>query len=148
MMIGFNGNHKGSHMFRSVLEGIAMTMKNHTQAMCDERGVSLTSIIVSGGGSNGDLFMQIFADVYGVPAHRNVINGSASMGAAICTALALGVYKDRQDAIQHMVKRRDTFYPIKENVARYKEINEKVYSKISDYTDQLLRTSHEILHNK
>jgi len=25
-MIGFDGTHKGSHMFRSVLEGIAMTM--------------------------------------------------------------------------------------------------------------------------
>ncbi|MCF7914670.1 MAG: sugar kinase, partial [Spirochaetaceae bacterium] len=89
MMIGFNGSHKGPHMFRSVLEGIAFTMKNHAQAMCDERGVDLTSLVVSGGGSNGELFMQIFADVFGVPAHRNVVNESASMGAAICAALAL-----------------------------------------------------------
>jgi sugar (pentulose or hexulose) kinase len=145
MMIGFNGKHKGPHMFRSVLEGIAMTMKNHAQAMCDERGITITNIVVSGGGSNGDLFMQIFSDVFGVPAHRNVINGSASMGAAICTALALGVYKNRQEAIEHMVRRKDTFLPIKENVALYKEINEKVYSKIVDYTDELLRTSHDIL---
>ncbi|MBC7959467.1 MAG: sugar kinase [Vallitaleaceae bacterium] len=145
LMIGFNGKHKGPHMFRSVLEGIAMTMKNHAQAMCDERGIELTSIVVSGGGSNGELFMQIFADVFGVPAHRNVINGSASMGAAICTALALGVYKNRQEAIEHMVKRRDTFLPIEENVRLYKEINEKVYSKIADSTDELLRISHDIL---
>lgn len=144
MMIGFNGKHKGPHMFRSVLEGIAMTMKNHAQAMCDERGVALTNIVVSGGGSNGELFMQIFADVFGVPAHRNVINGSASMGAAICTALALGVYENRQEAIEHMVRRRDTFEPIVANVALYKEINEKVYSKITDYTDELLKISHTI----
>ena len=148
MMIGFNGNHKGPHMFRSVLEGIAMTMKNHAQAMCDERGVKLTNIVVSGGGSIGDLFMQIFADVFGVPAHRNVINGSASMGAAICTALALEVYKNRQEAIDHMVKRRDTFLPIDENVTLYKEINEKVYSKIVDYTDELLKISHDILNKR
>lgn len=145
IMIGFNGKHKGPHMFRSVLEGIAMTMKNHAQAMCDERGVELTNIVVSGGGSNGELFMQIFSDVFGVPAHRNVVNGSASMGAAICAALALGVYNDRQEAIDHMVRRRDTFYPIKENVSLYKEINEKVYSKIVDYTDELLKISHGII---
>lgn len=145
IMIGFNGKHKGAHMFRSVLEGIAMTMKNHAQAMCDERGVEITNIVVSGGGSNGDLFMQIFADVFGVPAYRNVINGSASMGAAICTALALGIYKDRQEAIDQMVKRRDTFLPIAENVALYSEINEKVYSKIVESTDELLRVSHNIL---
>lgn len=144
MMIGFNGMHKGPHMFRSVLEGIAMTMKNHAQAMCDERGVELSNIIVSGGGSNGDLFMQIFADVFGVPAHRNVVNGSASMGAAICTALALGIYKNRQEAIEHMVKRRDTFTPILENVTLYQDINQNVYRKIASSTDELLKESHEI----
>lgn len=145
MMIGFNGTHKGPHMFRSILEGIAMTMKNHAQAMCDERGVGLSNIIVSGGGSNGDLFMQIFADVFGVPAHRNVVNGSASMGAAICTALALGIYKNRQEAIENMVRRRDTFTPISQNVALYKDINQNVYRKLTSSTDEILKKSHEIL---
>lgn len=144
MMIGFNGTHKGPHMFRSVLEGIAFTMKNNAQAMCDERGIELSNLIVSGGGSNGELFMQIFADVFGVPAHRNVVNGSASMGAAICTALALGVYESRQEAIEHMVRRRDTFMPIAENVALYKEINEEVYQHITEYTDELLKKSHKV----
>lgn len=144
MMVGFNGTHKGPHMFRSVLEGIAFTMKNHAQAMCDERGIELSNLVISGGGSNGELFMQIFADVFGVPAHRNVVNGSASMGAAICTALALGVYKDRQEAINHMVRRRDTFEPIPENVELYKEINEKVYKRLVPDTDELLKVSHEI----
>jgi sugar (pentulose or hexulose) kinase len=144
MIIGFNGTHKGQHMFRSMLEGIALTMKNYATAMCDERGVELSNIVVSGGGSNGELFMQIFADVFGVPAHRNVVNGSASMGAAICTALALGVYKEREEAIKHMVKRRDTFMPIGENVKIYKDINENVYKHITDCTDELLKRSHEI----
>ncbi|MBK5241793.1 FGGY-family carbohydrate kinase [Clostridium sp.] len=148
MIIGFNGTHKGQHMFRSMLEGIAFTMKNYVEAMCDERGIELSNIIVSGGGSNGELFMQIFADVFGVPAHRNVVNGSASMGAAICTALALGVYKEREEAIEHMVKRRDSFMPIYENVKIYKEMNENVYKHITDYTDELLKKSHEIFKDK
>jgi sugar (pentulose or hexulose) kinase len=144
MMIGFNSTHKGPHMFRSVLEGIALTMKNHAQAMCDELGSELTNIVVSGGGSNGQLFMQIFADVFGVPAHRNIVNGSASMGAAICAALALGVYKDRQEAIDHMVQRRDTFAPIEENVVLYDKINNEVYKDIIPATDDLLKRSHRI----
>ena len=148
MIIGFNGTHKGQHLFRSVMEGIAMTMKNHAQAMCDELGIKLSKIVVSGGGSNGNLFMQIFADVFGVPAHRNIVNGSASMGAAICTALALGVYKDRQEAIENMVKIRDTFEPIAENVSLYKEINEQVYRHLADQTDGLLKKSHEIFASK
>ncbi|MBU3182147.1 FGGY-family carbohydrate kinase [Clostridium psychrophilum] len=148
MMIGFNGTHKGQHMFRSILEGIAFTMKNYAQAMCDERGIELSNIVVSGGGSNGELFMQIFADVFGVPAHRNVVNGSASMGAAICVALALGVYKERNEAIEHMVKRRDTFMPIDENVNIYEKMNENVYKHITSYTDELLKKSQEIFQGK
>ena len=144
MMIGFNSTHKGPHMFRSVLEGIAMTMKNNARAMCDEMGAPLTPIVVSGGGSNGELFMQIFADVFGVPAHRNVVNSSAGLGAAICTALALGIYKDKQDAIDNMVRRRDTFIPVKENVERYNRINSEVYQHIVPATDNLLLKSHRI----
>ena len=144
MMIGFNGIHKGPHMFRSILEGIAMTMKNHAQAMCDERGIEISNIIVSGGGSNSELFMQIFADVFNVPAHRNIVNGAASIGAAICTALALRVYENRQEAIDHMVRRRDTFHPVAKTASLYKKINENVYRMITHYTDELLQKSHDI----
>jgi len=145
IMIGFNGTHKGPHMFRSILEGIAMTMKRNILAMCDERGITLTQAIISGGGSKGDVFMQIFADVLGVPAKRNVVSGSASIGSAICTSLALSIYSDRDEAIEHMVHIKDTFTPIPENVALYKEIDEKVYRHIADQMDGLLKASHAIL---
>ncbi len=145
LMIGFTANHRGAHMFRSAIEGIAMTMRNHAEAMCDARGVAPARVVVSGGGANGDLVMQVIADVFGIPAQRNRVAGSASLGAAICTALALGVYKSREEAIKHMVHRRDVFDPIPQNVSLYKELNEQVYRKLSTRTDDLLRRSHDIL---
>lgn len=144
MMIGFNGSHKGPHMFRSILEGIAMTMKNNVMAMCAERGTSPKRLIISGGGSNGDLFMQIFADVFNLEAVRNQVNGSASLGAAICAAVALGVYPNRDEAIKNMVRVRDSFAPILENVAIYDQINETVYKHLATAMDPLLRTSHNL----
>mgnify|MGYP004703909201 CR=1 FL=1 len=144
MMVGFNGTHKGPHMFRSVMEGIAMTMKNHAQAMCDELGIKMSKIVVSGGGSNGNMFMQIFADVFGVPAYRNQVNGSAGMGAAICAALALGIYRDRQEAIENMVRIRDCFTPAEANVSLFREINENVYRHLAGQNEALLKKSHEI----
>ena len=65
-------------------------------------------------------------------------------GAAICTALALNVYRDRQEAIDHMVRRRDTFSPIEENVVLYNRINEDVYRDIIPTTEDLLMRSHRI----
>lgn len=148
MMIGFHGAHRGAHMYRSVLEGIAMTMKNHAQAMCDERGTDLQKIIISGGGANGDLFMQIFADVFGVSARRNEITGSAGLGAAICVAMALGIYPDRNTAIEKMVRKKEVFNAKPENVALYREINEGVYQHLSANIDNVLRKSHDIFKSR
>ena len=109
LMIGFDGRHTRAHIYRSILEAIALSMKNHADAMCEELGVMLEKIIVSGGGSNSNLFMQIFADVFGLPAVRNKVNGSASLGSAICVAVALEQYDNFPEAIRNMVEKGDIF---------------------------------------
>lgn len=139
LMIGFDGRHTRAHIYRSILEAIAYTMKNHADAMCEELDVTLEKIIVSGGGSNSDLFMQIFADVFGLPALRNQVNGSASLGSAICVSVALGEYKNYEEAIHVMVKKGNTFFPDKDNLKIYQLLNEKVYQQIPKYTDEILK---------
>ncbi len=72
MMLGFDARHTRGHMYRSILEAIALTMKTHVDAMCAELSIILDEIVISGGGSMSRLFMQIFADVFGIPASRGV----------------------------------------------------------------------------
>jgi len=67
MFIGFDERHGYAHMYRAVLEGIAFTMKRNMAAMTAERDMDLRTLVVSGGGSNSDLMMQIFADVFNIP---------------------------------------------------------------------------------
>ena len=63
-MIGFDGRHTKFHIYRSILEGIAFTMKNHVDEMSDELALRTKRIILSGGGAQSDLFFcQIFADI-------------------------------------------------------------------------------------
>ncbi|EUJ23704.1 hypothetical protein PGRAN_07371 [Listeria grandensis FSL F6-0971] len=109
MMIGFDARHTRAHIYRSILEAISLTMKNRVDEMCAELGITLDNIIISGGGSNSTLLMQIFADVFGIPATRNEVNGSASLGAAICVAVALEVYPNYNTATKKMVRIRDQF---------------------------------------
>ncbi len=145
VMIGFHGGHTRAHMYRSLLEAIALTMKNNLDAMCSELGVELSRIIVSGGGSNGDLFMQIFADVFAVPAVRNVVNGAASLGSAICAAVAVGAFDDFSKAMRKMVRIRDTFQPITANTVVYRKINAGVYRQLTRYTDIILENRYSVL---
>ncbi len=147
IMIGFGAHMNEAFMYRSILEGIAYTMKNNCDAMCRELGKPLKEIVISGGGSNSDLFMQIFADIFNLPTKRNVINESASLGAAINTAAALGIYENYETAVRNMVRVKDTFYPKEENVILYRKLNERAYKNMSDYTDEVLKEIHGIYHS-
>ena len=144
IMIGFDGRHGGAHIYRSVLEGIALTIKNNADAMCEELGLKLENLIISGGGSNSNLFVQIFADMFGLPASRNVVNSAAGLGSAICAALATGVYDNYVTAIEKMVKIRDVFQPDFEHYELYKKMNDEVYKHITGYTDEILKKSFPI----
>ena len=143
MMIGFDGRHTRAHIYRSILEAIALTMKTHVDNMLCELGIELENIIVSGGGSHSDLLMQIFADVFAIPVARNVVNGSASLGSAISVAVATDVYKDYAEAIKHMVKVSNHFFPDEENTIIYKKLN-NIYRTVTSHTDELLRESYKI----
>lgn len=100
--LGFDGRQGKYHLYRSVLEGIAMTMFDKTNAMMTELDRPYGRLIISGGGSNSDVMMQIFADVFGRPTVRMSNNNAAGLGAAICVAAGLGIYPSFNAASEQM----------------------------------------------
>ena len=144
IMLGFDARHARGHVYRSILEAIALTMKTHVDAMCSELGITLQEIVVSGGGSSSPLFMQIFADAFGIPSSRATGPGGASLGAAICAAVATGVYADFATAAARMEKPRQSFAPITVNVELYRRLNAMVYREIRHATDPVLEQSYPL----
>ncbi|MDF2656392.1 MAG: sugar kinase [Bacillota bacterium] len=145
VILGFDERHTRGHIYRSLLEGIAMTLKNSYDAMNQELGVKPDKIIVCGGGSNSDLYMQIFADMYGVKTIRNQINGAAALGSAICAAVAAGIYPDFKEAVQAMVKVRDEFTPNAANHVTYSKIISGAYRSLPEMLEGTLRTVYETM---
>lgn len=127
MILGIDRNHQRAHVYRSILEGIALTMKNNAEAMLEEAGRDVNEIIVTGGGSNSDLLMQIISDVFNKPVTRNTVNESASLGAAICAAVYTKQYESFEDAINNMVKHEEDFQPNQTDVKLYEEANKNRY---------------------
>ena len=142
-MIGFHQRHTRGHIYRALMEAIAMRMKNNFDAMNRELGLSVPELIVCGGGSNSDLFMQIVADVFGVTATRNAINGAAGLGAAICAAVGSGHYGGFGEAVTHMVHQRDEFPHDRERHRIYSRINERAYRDLTDLLEDTLKRIHE-----
>ena len=145
IMLGFHACHTRAHLYRSMLEAIALTMKNHMNAMCRDLRIELDQIIVSGGGgARSGLFMQIFSDVFGIPAIRNEIMDAAGLGSAICVAVAVNAYDTFGAAIEKMVRIRDFFHPIPEHTSLYDKMNQEVYRHITGFTDSILEKSYSI----
>jgi len=145
-MLGFDARHTRGHLYRSILEAIALTMQHHVDAMCGELDIELTEIVVSGGGSNSPLFMQIFADSFGIPAYRTVGAGGASLGAAMCAAAAAGVHPTIEAAVAAMAPSREAFTPDAANGAVYRRMNADVYHSIRSATDPIYETAYPIFH--
>ena len=138
-LLGFDGSQGRAHIYRSILEGIALTMANHTAAMEQALGRRLSPVLVSGGGSRSDLMMQIVTDVFDRPARRTTVNDAAGLGAAICAAVGHGLYPDWDQATAAMVSAGDHFAPDARAARAYQQIN-TVYAALTTFTDPLFRS--------
>jgi sugar (pentulose or hexulose) kinase len=119
-------------------------MKTCVDNMVRELGITLDDIVVSGGGASSPLFMQIFADVFGIPARRTIGASGASLGSAVCAAVATGAYRDFETAAATMAGERETFTPDLANTAMYARVIDEVYTHIRAATDPILQRSYPI----
>jgi xylulokinase len=138
-LLGFDGSQGRAHIYRSILEGIALTMANNTAAMEQALGRRLSPVLVSGGGSRSDLMMQIVADVFDRPARRSAVSDAAGLGAAICAAVGHGIYLDWDQAAAAMIIPGGEFAPDGRAARAYQQIN-KVYATLAAVTDPLFRS--------
>jgi xylulokinase len=144
-LLGFDGSQGRAHIYRSILEGIALTMANNTAAMEQALGGRLSPVLVSGGGSRSDLMMQIVADVFDRPARRTAVADAAGLGAAICAAVGHGIYPDWDLATAAMVGAAGQFTPDARAVRAYRQVN-TVYAGLTAFTDPLFRSMADALH--
>ena len=138
-MFGFDGRHTRAHIYRSILEGIAFTVKNHVDKMTQELKTPLKHLIISGGGANSDLMMQIFADIFGVSTSRNQVKSSASIGCVISAGMAVGAFNSHEEAVEKMVRKADEFIPNLKNTEFYDQLNDRVYKHVNQHFDPILK---------
>jgi sugar (pentulose or hexulose) kinase len=143
-ILGFDGRQGRAHVYRSILEGIAMTMRDRTDAMAAELGTAFARVVVSGGGSSSDLMMQVVADVFQRPAIRTVGDSAAGRGAAICAAVATGVHPSVAAATAAMVAERDRFEPDPATASVYDALR-AVHADATAHTDALYRRTAAIV---
>jgi sugar (pentulose or hexulose) kinase len=145
-MLGFDARHTRGHLYRSIMEAVALTMYEHVDAMRNELEATLGALVVTGGGAASELFVQIIADVFGLPTSRLVGGaGGASLGAAICAAVATGSHPDFDTAVARMAAPRETFSPDRARGELYRRLG-AVYRDVRAATDTVYQRTHPIFH--
>lgn len=135
-ILGLDGSHGAHDLYRSILEGIALTMRGHADAMEDALDRTPRRLVVSGGGSRSDLMMQVVADVFGRPAERAAVADAAGTGAAMCAAVGHGVHQDFDAAVAAMVRPGEVFEPDPASQRQYDAVRD-VYAQVTKHTDGL-----------
>jgi xylulokinase len=105
---GRTARHTQGHAVRSILEAVAVALREQVRAVCRE--TDPTEVRSAGGAARSDLWLQIKADMLGVPFRATLCPEPTSLGAAILAEAALsgaGV----PEIARHWVRLGDLYRP-------------------------------------
>jgi xylulokinase len=112
--------HTRVHIYRAILEALAFALRENVEFLrdCGLRPRVVRSI---GGGARSDLWLQIKADVLGVPVERPAVTEAAVMGAAMLAAVGCGDRASLRQASESLYRCARIFEPQRHNRAAYAE---------------------------
>jgi len=116
--------HTRSHIIRSVLEGVSYEIRANLEVM-KSLGLPSDEVRVTGGAARSETWMQIQADVLGVPVIRTELEEATALGAAILACYGVGIFKSIPAAAREMVRLKDQLKPSTRNKAVYDRAYEK-----------------------
>lgn len=101
--IGLTASHDRRHLVRSVMEGVAFSLKD-CLSIIREQGLQIEQMRATGGGAKSVLWRQILADVLGAELVITNATEGPAFGAALLAGVAGGVYSSVQEACEQTVR--------------------------------------------
>lgn len=119
-LYGFTVHHTKAHVIRAIMEALGLAIRQLVEAF-ETLDIPVNEIRSLGGGAKSELWSQIKADIVGHP-FCTVANpeDAACLGAAILAGVAVGVWKDVEEAVGRSVALQDgSSVPQEENRSVY-----------------------------
>jgi xylulokinase len=134
-IIGLSSGHNRGHLYRAILEGIAMEQVLANKAVEMATGNPTKEYALIGGGAKSKLWRQIIADASGKRVLNMLTDEASSLGAGISAAVACGWFPSFEEAADKMVSVKEIIDPIPQNTDQYSnQLNtyRKIYPAISE----------------
>ena len=117
-IVGLSFDSKRADIVRAILEGLAYEQALGVRRL-NEIGVDIRELTAVGGGAKSERWMQIKADIIGLPVSVLHTSEAASLGVAMLAGWATGVYASLHEAAAQLIRARKTFLPRQEYAAHY-----------------------------
>ncbi len=134
-VIGLDLATKREEFVKAILEGITLEIKLNLHLM-KEAGMDVKELRAIGGGAKSETWLQLKADIFDREVLALDVSEAVSLAMAMLGGVAVGEYKDLQEAVGLLVKEKKRFFPNKEKSEKYEEKFEK-YRKLYPLMKQI-----------
>jgi xylulokinase len=111
-------------LYRACMEGVAYEMRLNYEAL-QGSGLRFTRLNATGGGAKSKVWMQMKADVLNLPLTTLKTVDAGTVGCAMLTGIAIGRFRNLDDAAAHMVEETETYCPRPEMHEKYMNIYQR-----------------------
>ena len=136
--IGMRPDTTRKQMTLAVLEGVTFALKDCLEA-AKKNGIEVKKTKLCGGGAKSPLWRKIVANVMNMPVEIPQTEQGPSFGGAMLAMVGCGEYGTVQEAVNGIVKVKETVYPEKQTAMLYEKrygIFKKLYPVLKEvYAD-------------
>jgi xylulokinase len=118
--VGLTVRHDKRHMVRSVLEGVAYSLRDCIELFRD-LDVPIQQVRAVGGGARSAAWRQILANVFGTEMVTINITDSTAYGGALLAGVGTGIYASVPEACAQTIHIVDRTEPVAEHVKTYND---------------------------
>lgn len=127
-IVGLTAGHTVADIYRACMEGVVYEMMLNMEYL-KESGVAFTMLHATGGGARSEVWMQMKADMLGVPITALATADAGTVGSAMLTGIAVGCFHDLKDAAEHMVEEKKVYQSNSVMHEKYQKVYER-YRKL------------------
>lgn len=109
--VGLSNFARRGDMLRAIVEGLDYQVLDIVSALQQGLGIRPDKLVVVGGATRNPFWMQNKADVTGLPIEVPEVEEATSLGAAILAGIGVGLYRDEQEAFEHVNKPGRSYQP-------------------------------------
>ncbi len=127
-VLGLTAGTTLPEIYRACMEGVAYEMRLNYDALSDS-GIRFTRLHATGGGAKSRVWIQMKADILNLPITALETSDAGTVGSAMLTGVAVGLFRDLSEAAAVMVRERETCHPDPLRHKQYMQVYER-YRKV------------------